>query len=79
MMLSDVLTTVGLGLDLVGAGIIFWFVFTPVIHRTGSGGYMVEGTSHEDAARLRQSGRGTRLGLVLLAVGFILQMSGVWA
>lgn len=78
-MLADVLVTGGLGLDLVGAVLIFRFAFAPKVHRGGSGALLLEGPSWEEALRVVRYGRLSRGGILLLALGFALQIGGVWA
>ena len=78
-MLSDVLMTVGLGLDVNGAFVIFWCSFAPKVVRGGSGDLMLEGPSVEEAGRVELYRRLSRSGFFTLFVGFIFQIGGVWA
>ena len=69
----------GLGLDLGGALLILRFAFAPEVRRGGSGALLLEGPSHEEALKVVRYGLFNKAGLLLLALGFALQIGGVWA
>jgi hypothetical protein len=78
-MLSEALITVGLGLDILGAVLIFMFGIPPEVRRGGHSSLILEGDDPEEDTKARQFDRLSESGVLLLIVGFAFQIGGVWA
>ncbi len=71
--MADILTTVGLVLDLVGVAILFFHGLPPSVVRVGDSGMLTEGSMPPE-----QHERWSRGALVLIFIGFSLQGVAVW-
>ena len=77
-MLSEWLITVGLGLDVAGAILIFVFGLPPAVNRGGTGALLLEGHNPAEAKKARWYDRLSGGGILLLIIGFLLQIWGAW-
>ena len=66
--------TVGLALNLVGAVIIFFFGLPPRVRESGARHLLLEGEDKEEIKKGKRYRTTSRLGLILLAIGFLLQL-----
>ena len=78
-MLSEVLITGGLALDIVGAIFIFKFGLPPRVSRGGTRSLLLEGHDPKEAAKAELYDRLGKVGVGLLILGFFLQIVGVCA
>ena len=77
-MLSEGLITAGLSLDILGALLIFKFGLPPEVSRSGASALLLEGTDEEEVVKARWYDSTSRVGILLLALGFAFQIGGVW-
>jgi len=68
--------TVGLALNFTGALIIFFFGLPPRVRESGARYLLLEGEDKEEIRKGIRYRRISRLGLILLAIGFLLQLLG---
>ena len=68
--------TVGLALSFAGAMLIFFFGLPPRVRESGARGLLLEGEDKEEIEEGRRYRNISRLGLSLLAIGFLLQLLG---
>ena len=66
---------IGLSLDAIGVVIIFIFGISSDLNRDGAVGLLVE-NSDEEAKKARKHDCISKIGLVLIIIGFILQIIG---
>ncbi len=68
--------TVGLALNLAGAVIIFFFGLPPRVRETGARYLLLEGEDKKEIEKGKRYRMISRFGLILLAIGFLLQLLG---
>jgi len=68
--------TVGLALNFTGALTIFFFGLPPRVRESGARYLLLEGEDKEEIRKGIRYRRISRLGLILLAIGFLLQLLG---
>ena len=73
------LITGGLALDVMGAVLIFKFGLPTEVRRGGHSFLRLEGDDPDEANKARRYDRYGRTGALLLILGFIFQIGGVWA
>jgi hypothetical protein len=72
------LNSIGLVLDIVGAIILFKYGLPENINRKGEVGLVTGETDAEEVAKAELYDRWGRVGLILLILGFALQLIGNW-
>lgn len=75
--MSPVITTLGLSLDIVGVLLLFRFGLPPSVRR-GGGMYLKVGVDQREARKAARYDWYSRLALVLIILGFALQIAGAW-
>ena len=77
-MLSQWLITTGLSCDVVGAVLVLTFALGPKVSRGGASFLQLEGADPEESTKAERYERFGKVGAVLIILGFVLQISGVW-
>jgi hypothetical protein len=72
----DILGIIGLSLSFIGATIIFFFGLPPRVRESGARHLLLEGEDKEEIKKGKRYRKLSKLGLLLLAVGFIFQILG---
>lgn len=67
---------VGLALNFAGAMLVFFFGLPPRVRESGARYLLLEGEDKEEIEKGQRYRKISRLGLILLAVGFLLQLLG---
>ena len=75
---SDVINSVGLALDIGGVILLFIYGLPEPISETGAVHLIVETPSKEEADKWKRYKKKSYLGLVLLVLGFSLQLVSNW-
>jgi hypothetical protein len=76
--ISPVVSSAGLVLDIVGVWFVFKYGLPESIDRSGHIHIIVEQADQTEIAKGKHYDRMARLGLLLLIVGFLLQLVGNW-
>ncbi len=71
---SNIVNSLGLILDILGAVLIFIFGLPAKIDRDGHGFLIIESDNQEEKAKAKKYDCYSALGLCLLIVGFVLQL-----
>lgn len=71
------LSTIGLSLDILGV-ILLFFVGMPPNVRRGGGRYLLVGQDEGEARKAKRYDWYSRLALIMVVVGFGLQIGGLW-
>jgi hypothetical protein len=66
--------TIGLALSFTGTIILFFFGLPPKVRESGARYLLLEGEDKHEIEKGRKYRRISRLGLILLAVGFLMQL-----
>ncbi|HBV00494.1 MAG TPA: hypothetical protein DEF21_21680 [Thalassospira lucentensis] len=70
------LSAIGLLLDIVGAALIFFYGVMPKVRSDGYDSIVIEQKNLIEQAKGERHERISRLGIILLAVGFVCQLAG---
>ncbi len=77
--LASCVNTVGLGLDILGVVLLYFYGLPADVRRDGESLFLLEGKPNEyEVAKAKKYDRCARLGLLSLIVGFFLQILGNW-
>ena len=74
MEISNIINSVGLGLDIIGVILIFFYGISPMIDTEGSTFLIVETRSETEIKKAKKYKRLSRFGLTLIVFGFIAQI-----
>ena len=77
-MAPEILSTVGLGLDIAGVVLLYKYGLPEDISRTGGTGIRWGGGDPEEPRKAQLYDRRARLALCLLVAGFGLQIASTW-
>lgn len=77
-MTSYCLNIIGLSLDIVGVILLFFFGLPPSISRDGTNFIILEQKDEKEAKRAKIYDFLSRIALILLVVGFFLQIIANW-
>lgn len=72
----DILGIIGLILSVAGAIIIFFFGLPPRVQESGASSLLLEGEDKDEIEKGKRYRKISKLGLFLLAFGFIFQLLG---
>ena len=76
--MSEIVNSVGLGLDIVGVVLLFRFGLPPDVNRHGHGFLMIEGENEEEIKKAKIYTWISYVALACLIVGFALQILSNW-
>ncbi len=75
--MTSILTGIGLTLNIIGTLLIWKFGLPEPISRTGAIHLILEQTDQGEIKRAKRYDRFSLLGVILLALGFLLQLFGI--
>lgn len=75
---SAVVSSIGLGLDIVGVLLLWRFGLPEAVSRGGFGYIILEGHDEAEKAKAERYDLWAHLGLALLIFGFLLQLASNW-
>lgn len=74
MTTANCVNSIGLVFDILGAYLLWKFGLPAAISREGTVGLATETDDHAEAAKAKQYDRLGNVGLILLVIGFVLQL-----
>ena len=74
---AELLSTVGISLDIIGVAIIFFFGPAPRVRR-GGGLFLLVGRDEEADRKSRRNDRCSRYAMGMILSGFALQLMALW-
>ena len=75
---SETINTVGLALDIVGVVLLFRFGLPPDVRRGGTVSLILEQTDEDEARKAKRYDKFSYSALVMIVIGFLLQIVATW-
>lgn len=72
---SSLLNSIGLVLGMIGVGLVFFYGISPMIDSDGAVFMIAEHEDENEKKRAKKYNCLSRLGLILIFIGFVLQLS----